>query len=263
MDEHFRTNRALWDGWARMHERSAFYDVDAFRAGALTLQPIELEQLGDVSGKRLLHLQCHLGLDTLSWARLGAQVTGVDFSPRAVSFARSLADELGLKARFVCSNVYDVQTELREPFDIVFASYGVLAWIPDVRRWAEIAASYLNPGGEFHLVEFHPVANTLDDSGSSLAHPYFHSKEPLRYQAQGSYAEPEAEFSHEAYEWTHSVADVLNALISAGLTIRAVREFAWTPYNCFPFLEEREKGRWYVRGEGPLVPLTFSIMAER
>ncbi len=263
MDKYFAVNRALWHGWTAIHEWAAFYNVDAFRAGTLTLKPIELEQVGDVTGKDLLHLQCHFGLDTLSWARLGARVTGVDFSERSIALAQSLAKETGLDAQFLCANVYDTPEDWTGAFDMVFTSYAVLPWLPDLGAWAEVIARCLRPGGSFHLVEFHPLAAMLDDDGRTITHAYFHSREPNRYEVRGSYAEPEAAFMHESYEWTHGLADVIEALIRAGLRVVSFREFPYSPYSCFPFLEEREPGRWYVRNANVDLPLTFAVHAVR
>jgi 2-polyprenyl-3-methyl-5-hydroxy-6-metoxy-1,4-benzoquinol methylase len=149
MNQYTHANRILWNAWTKIHEKSQFYDIQAFKAGGNTLKSIELDELGDVRGSSLLHLQCHFGQDTLSWARLGAQVTGVDLSDEAISLARSLAGELGLKARFVCSDLYELPQVLKEQFDIVFTSYGVLAWLSDLPRWAGIIANFIKPGGYF------------------------------------------------------------------------------------------------------------------
>jgi SAM-dependent methyltransferase len=214
-----------------------------------------------VTGKDLLHLQCHFGLDTLSWARKGARATGVDFSERAIALANSLALESGLDARFVCADVCDLPKSWTKQFDVVFTSYGVLPWLPDLGPWAQTIARCLRPNGSLHLIEFHPFAAMLDDGGRLLAHPYFHSSEPIRYGVRGSYAEPGAPFTHDAYEWAHSLSDVFQALIAAGLAVRSFREFPYSPYNCFHYLEEREPGRWYVRGAQADVPLTFALHA--
>jgi SAM-dependent methyltransferase len=262
LTDYFARNRALWDAWTELHEKSDFYDLDAFRAGELTLREIERQEVGDVSGKTLLHLQCHFGLDSLSWARLGARVTGVDFSDRAIQLARSLAVAEGIDARFLCANIYDLPTLLDETFDLVFSSYGVIPWLPDLKRWAELIARYLRPGGRFHLVEFHPLTGMLDDEGRRLVNPYFHETDPRRYEGQGSYAAPSTT-TRESFEWPHSLGDVIDSLLEAGLTLRSFREFPFSPYGCWPYLEEREPGRWYVRGSGPDLPLTFSICALR
>ncbi|MCZ7544594.1 MAG: class I SAM-dependent methyltransferase [Anaerolineae bacterium] len=163
MDErdYMESNRALWDEWTGIHAKSAFYDLEGFKAGRLSLDRVAREGLGDVTGKRLLHLQCHFGMDTLSWARLGAEVTGVDFSEKAIALARALSAELSIPARFVCANIYDLPAALDGAFDIVFTSGGVLYWLPDLVRWAEIVAHYLRPGGTFFLADSHPLRHGL------------------------------------------------------------------------------------------------------
>ena len=163
MEDFLRTNRELWDAWTGIHRGSAFYGVDAFLSGESSLSGIEREAVGDVSGKRLLHLQCHFGMDSLSWARLGAEVTGVDFSPRAIDAARDLAVQAGLEAEFLCADVTRLPAAWSGRFDIVFTSYGVLPWLPDLVSWAGTIARVLRPGGAFHLVEFHPLTGMLHD----------------------------------------------------------------------------------------------------
>lgn len=263
MNEHIANNRELWDGWTEIHRHSSFYDLSAFRAGASTLQEIERDVVGNVAGQRLLHLQCHFGLDTLSWARLGARVTGVDLSPRAIDLAESLSAELGIDAEFVCADVCDLPPTWNSSFDTVLTTYGVLPWLPDLSAWGETIARVLRPGGSFHIIEFHPVAAMLDDDGKLLMHPYFHDAEPMRYELEGSYADPDASFTHAAFEWAHSMSDIQMALIRAGLEVRSFREYPFSPYGCFPYLEEESPGRWKVRGAEVDVPLVFWIHAVR
>jgi SAM-dependent methyltransferase len=263
MTDYLTTNRDLWDGWTAIHAASAFYDVPAFRSGRLTLHSIERAAVGDVSGSSLLHMQCHFGLDTLSWARLGARVTGVDFSPRAIALAESLARELDMEAEFHCADVCALPATWTGRFDIVFTSYGVLPWLPDLDRWASAIARVLRPGGSFHLIEFHPLTAMLDDDGRTLRHPYFGSSRPGEYQVRGSYADPDAPFSHAAYEWSHGLAEIQMSLINAGLAIREFREYPYSPHGCYPYLEEYEPGRWRVRDAVVELPLTFSLHAQR
>jgi SAM-dependent methyltransferase len=154
MQTYYDTNRQNWNERAAIHARSRFYDLDGFRAGRNALLPIERAEVGDVAGKSLLHLQSHLGDDTLSWARLGARVTGVDFSEEAIATACGLRDELGLDARFLHANIYDLPDLLNEQFDIVFTSYGVLCWLHDIPRWAQVAAGFVKPGGFLYLGSF-------------------------------------------------------------------------------------------------------------
>jgi SAM-dependent methyltransferase len=258
---HTANNRDLWDGWTEIHRCSSFYDLPAFRAGASTLNPIELEAVGDVAGRNLLHLQCHFGLDTLSWARLGAHVTGVDFSSRAIELARSLAVELGIDAEFTCADVCDLPADWNSRFDTVFTSYGVLPWLPDLLPWAQTIARVLRPGGSFHIVEFHPIATMLDDDGRHLRHPYFHSVEPMKAELEGSYADPAAPFTHTSFEWAHSLSEIQMALMEAGLEIQGFHEYPYSPYGCYPYLEERSAGRWMVRDSEIDLPLVFRIHA--
>lgn len=262
-ERHLETNRALWDAWTAIHRSSSFYGLDEFRRGASTLKPIELEVVGDVRGLDLLHLQCHFGLDSLSWARLGARVVGVDFSPRSIELARELAEETGLDAVFHCEDASALPSSWRDRFDVVVSSYGVLPWLPDLRPWASGITHVLRPGGSFHLVEFHPLVGVLDDDGRTLRHPYFHSPRPTEYRVRGSYADRSAPFEHVAYEWAHSLADVHGSLAKAGLTIRALREFPYSPYGCFDYLEETGPGRWTVRGAEVDLPLVFALHATK
>jgi SAM-dependent methyltransferase len=265
MEDYRRVNRAKWDELVELHAASGFYDLDGFRRGRTSLRSLELAEVGDVAGQRLLHLQCHFGLDTLSWARLGAAVTGVDFSPRAIELARSLAQELDIAARFVCVDLYDLPEALDETFDIVYSSYGVLCWLADLPRWAEIVASFLVPGGRFHLVELHPFVATLDDESEELAvrWPYFRRPEPIRYDRQGSYAEPSAVLEHTvSYSWLSPLSDVITSLAEAGLHVSSLREFPHVGEQLLPRLRLGEDGWWRLpEGERDRLPLTYALRA--
>ncbi len=215
MDEYLQANRALWDQWTVEHKPSPFYDLAGFRAGRDRLRSIELSEVGDVTGKTLLHLQCHFGLDTLSWARRGAIVTGVDFSEQSIALARSLSQELKIPSRFYCSDIYRLPDVLDEQFDIVFTSYGVLHWLHDLRRWGEIIAGFLKPGGIFYIVEDHPFFRALragEDRVLKAERPYFFSDTPERLEATGSYATGNQGQDATYYIWNHSISEVLNAL---------------------------------------------------
>lgn len=263
MKDYTETNRDLWNGWTKIHAKSKFYDLDGFRSGKTSLKPTELEELGDVSGKSLLHLQCHFGLDTLSWARRGARVTGVDFSEEAISFARSLSKELDIEAEFICSDIYDLPEVLDRQFDIVFTSYGVLCWLSDLRTWATIIKRYLRPGGTFYIVTFHPYVAVLDDSGEHIENSYFYSTEPMKYECQGSYAGSyeDPDFTHTAYEWVHGLGDIVTALISAGLKLEFLHEFPFSIQRFQPFFEEIAPGRYALKDRPNTIPLMFSIRA--
>ncbi len=266
MSEHLETNRAWWNEKVSLHAESGFYNVKGFKAGKLTLMDLEREELGDVAGKSLLHLQCHFGLDTLSWARLGAQVTGVDFSPEAIALACSLREEVGVEANFVCSDIHELPGLLSGRFDIVFTSYGVLCWLSDLARWAEVIAHYLEPHGTFYIAEIHPFASVFYDRCDAekleVHYPYFHDTEPMRFENQGSYASGGAAGTrHVMYEWAHSLGDVVNALISAGLQIEFLHEFPYACYRMFPFLEPDGGGWWRLNAKHGCIPMTFSLKA--
>ena len=179
MDERLKVNLDAWNQMARIHASSRGYRLAEFKAGQNVLKPIELREIGDVRGKSLLHMQCHFGLDTMSWARMGAKVTGVDFSDEAIKLARSISGELKIPARFVQSNIYDAPDVVHEQFDIVFTSYGALCWLPDITRWAEVAASFVKPGGFFYMAEFHPLTQmSRNDAGATKLEfeiSYFHT----------------------------------------------------------------------------------------
>jgi SAM-dependent methyltransferase len=263
MNEFLETNRSLWDGWTRLHKRSRFYDVDGFKAGKSSLEPLELEEVGDVQGKSLLHLQCHFGMDTLSWARRGARAVGADFSDEAITFARALAAELNIPAEFVCSNVYDLPAALEGRFDIVYTSYGVLSWLPELDPWGEVVAHFLKPGGFFYIAEHHPLVSMLGDDGHTFEYPYFHTPEPIKLHSTGSYAEPNAPgFSHTEYNWSHSLADVVNALLRAGLRLEFLHEFPYWHANAFT-AEEFAPGKTRLGGWQVELPHMFSLRAVR
>jgi SAM-dependent methyltransferase len=263
MDPHLEANRRLWDTWTAVHTRSDFYRVEAFKAGESSLKHIELRELGSVTGRTMLHLQCHFGLDTLSWARLGAQATGIDFSPAAIRVALSLSQQLGLSAAFQCAEVSESPSVLRGSFDIIFTSYGVLCWLPDLNRWADLIARYLNPGGIFYLVEFHPLLSMFDDAGRDLRYSYFADPQPLAFDGTQSYAggEPHEPITH--YEWNHSLGEVITALAAAGLRIEFVHEFPYSVYGCYPFLVKISPEKFVMKDHPEGMPLLFSIRAKR
>lgn len=187
----------------------------------------EVEEVGDVAAKRLLHLQCHFGLDTLSWARRGAQATGADFSVESVAVARQLADELRVDAHFVCSDIYELPDNLDGRFDIVFTSYGVLVWLPDLTRWAETIAHFLDEGGVFYLVEEHRLGGTLVEEDGKLvaAEPYF-DVGPIECPGDGTYADLTGTLeTGPSYQWQHSLSDVIHALAGAGLRSSSCTSF--------------------------------------
>ena len=220
--------------------------------------------MGDVTGKSLLHLQCHFGMDTLSWARRGARVTGVDFSPQGIAAARRLATETAIDARFVLSDVFALPTMLDETFDIVFTSAGVLCWLDDLPAWGRVVARMLAPEGVFYLREFHPFAMVFADTDGGelrLHYPYAGDGTPLAFSNTGSYAVGDCSDPIASYEWPYSLSQVLNALLEAGLALDFLHEFCHCGYPMHPCLVEDSPGHW-VHPTHPLsLPLQFSLMA--
>lgn len=264
MDEYIAGNRALWDAWTEHHKDAPSYRRREFLAGENRLKSIEIEALGDVSGKSLLHLQCHFGLDTLSWARLGATVTGADFSEKAISLARRTAEEAGIPATFVCANLYDLPEALTGAFDIVFTSYGVLTWLPDLTGWGKVIAHFLKPGGTFTIVEFHPffMVHDLDDPALPRKYPYFAQDGPIVEETVGSYAGP-SDVRGKEYSWCHTLSDVVNALLGAGLRLEYLREFPNSPVGWPDHLVQGPDGLYRLADDDGRIPLLFSIRATK
>lgn len=266
--EYMDTNRAHWDEVTPVHVDSVFYDVEDFRRIPDRLKPVELAEVGDVRGKTLLHMQCHFGIDTLSWARQGATVTGLDFSDPAIEQARALSSELKIPARFIVTNVYDAPSVLDERFDVVFTSYGVLCWLPDIKRWAQVAANFVKPGGFFYIAEFHPISMVFDAAPDvddlRVKYPYFPSEEPLRFDDAGDYTDRSVKVrSSTVYEFLHPIGNVVSALIDAGLRIDFLHEFPFSTYQFLPFTEPRNDGKVYLTKHDGSVPLLYSIKATK
>jgi SAM-dependent methyltransferase len=275
MREELELNRRHWDEATQIHQRGNVYGVEDFKAGACRLHRVEVEEVGDVRGKRLLHLQCHFGIDTLSWARRGAVVTGIDFSPDAIAAARQLAADCNLSGEFICTDLYSLPDVLRafHEFDIVYTSYGVINWLPDLRPWGALIARYLKPGGFFYIVEGHPTARMfpLDEDMPQAQSfrpffPYFHDPKGIRWPPGVDYADTSAMHSIGLHEWQHSLSDILGALISAGLVIEQLHEF---PYCAWPIVAGCQivepfssSHGYYARTEPPTdLPLMFSLRA--
>jgi len=259
----FEHNRESWNELTTLHAESSFYDVEAFKNGKTSLNHIEIEELGDIKGKKLLHLQCHFGMDTLSLARQGAEVVGVDMSDTSIQKARELSEELDIPAKFVRSNVYDIEHVLDETFDIVYVSYGAINWLDDLDKWAKIISRYLKPNGTFYMVEFHPVRNMLNEQ-SEIFYSYFKSK-PYETVVEKSYTE-KSEIGNKNLkhiEWHHSLSEVINSLIASGLRLEFFNEFPYQVYNCFPNLIENEKGKWVSEKYGDKIPHMYSVKATK
>jgi SAM-dependent methyltransferase len=260
-------NRANWDDRAGIHLESAFYDVEGWLRDQPGPRPREIDALGDVAGLRLLHLQCHFGLDTLAFARAGAEVTGLDFSPVAVGNARRLAERAGLAARatFVCADVYDAVEALGgDAFDIVYVSLGALCWLPSVDRWAAVVGALLAPGGRLYLHDVHPLAWSLSDDELTFAHTYFEEREPFVDDSDQTYTDATRPLAHRrSYEWNHSLGETVTALVAHGLRITQLTEHDWTVWQRWPWLVQTGPHQWSVPPAIPRLPLTFTLSADR
>jgi len=234
--------------------------VEGFKNGKTSLNKLELDELGNVNGKSLLHLQCHFGLDTLSWARAGAIVTGIDLSDEAIKTAQQLSKEANIPAEFICCNVYDVPQHITQTFDIVFTSYGVIGWLPDLSGWARIIAQSLKPGAVFYMIEFHPVVWMMDENFQHIKYHY-HNEEVIIDEQSGTYTDRNAPIKYKEYSWNHSLSEVLNALISNGLTIEHFNEFNFSCYNCFNNMIQGDDGYWRIKGIEHKIPMMYSVRA--
>jgi SAM-dependent methyltransferase len=266
-DTYLSANRKRWDQLTREHKDAEFYDLEGFKAGKDRLRSIELEELGDVRGKTLLHLQCHFGMDTMAWARRGALVTGVDFSPESIQLADSLSTELDIPANFICSDIYKLPEVINETFDIVFTSYGVLHGLPDIAGWGQVVGRFVKPGGIFYIVEDHPMFRTFRPKPGNTfqaERSYFHSDTPQRIEVKGSYATGGTGTAGESYVWDFSMSDVINALIIAGLQIEYLHEFPFAARAKFPHMLQGEDGWWRLPpGQHGIIPFLFSLQARK
>jgi len=267
-----RANRANWDERVGVHLGPGGYDLSDLRAGHGRLNTIEEAELPPLRGKRVLHLQCHFGADTLTLAQRGAKVVGLDFSIRAIEAARNLANELGLTGRaiFVHADVYDGVEAIPPPhgFDLVFVTWGAICWLPDIPRWAQIVAAMLRPGGSLYLADGHPAAYVFDDDNRSpdgmpgLFAPYF-SRQPVIHTDPGNYVDPDARLVNATiYNWIHPLSQVVTSLIAAGMTLDWVHDHDAVPWRMFRILVKGSDGlyRW---PDKPWLPLAFSLSATR
>ncbi len=258
-EEYFEINKALWNEKTQIHADSNFYGMDAFKSGQTTLKSIEIDLLGDISNKTLLHLQCHFGQDTLSLARMGAKATGLDISDEAVNLARDLNNELGLDAEFVCCDLYSAKEHINKQFDIVFSSYGTIGWLPDINRWAEIVNHFLKPGGKFVFVELHPFIWMHDDSFKKIAYSYF-NQDPIIEVNPGTYAQQDADIEMTEIGWNHGLAEVISALLKQGLRLNHFEEFNYSPHNCFKDMAEIKPGQFVIKHFEDKAPMTYSVV---
>lgn len=260
--DYLRINKALWDARLPSHLQSDFYQLAAWEKGKSSLTEIELPLLGDLREKRLLHLQCHFGQDTLSLARMGALATGLDFSEAAINQAKLLAAALNLSADFICGNVYDSRKLYEGEADLIFSSYGVIGWLPELETWATNIADCLKPGGKFVFVEFHPFIWAFNNSFTKIEYSYFNAG-PIIETEEGTYADKNAAIAQKSVGWNHALGAVFGALRKAGLSITHFDEYDFSPFPIFEKNARISDERWAIEGFEAKVPLVYSLVAEK
>lgn len=256
--DYLKINKASWNRKTDTHMESDFYDVEGFLNGKTSLKNIESDLLGDLKGKSILHLQCHFGLDTLSLARMGADVTGVDLSNKAIQRARELAQKTNLDATFINCDLYDLPNHLSDKFDIVYTTYGTIGWLPDLNKWGAVVSRFLKPEGRLIFVEFHPVVWMFDDEFSRIAYRYFNSG-PIVESETGTYANRDADINLEYVMWNHGLGEVITSLVRNGIEVTSLKEYDYSPYDCFKSTIEDEPGKYRIKHLGNKLPMVYSL----
>lgn len=259
-ENYIALNRASWNKKTETHLKSEFYGLESFLKGKSSLHTIELNLLDDVRGKSILHLQCHFGQDSISLSRLGAKVTGVDLSDKAIENARQIAVQAHADTAFICCDIYDLPNHLHKQFDLVFTSYGTIGWLPDLNKWAAVISRFLKPGGQFVFVEFHPVVWMFDDNFKKIEYRYFNSG-PIVETKSGTYADRTAELTVSDVSWNHSISEVINSLLKNDLEIKHFEEFDYSPYNCFYNTVEAAPQQYRITHLGDKIPMVYSLTA--
>ncbi len=275
LDKYGTANRANWSERVAGHWEPDAYDAPGFIADPARVSGVvqfDHQYLGDVTGKTLLHLQCHFGMDTLSWARLGAEVTGIDFSLEAVTAAQRMSRESGTPGRFVVSELYETPSTLAgERFDVVYTGVGALNWLPDISAWGEVVAGMLKPGGAFYMREGHPVLWSLrfpiedpHDESLVVEYPYFEVEEPLAFDFEESYLGSAKVANARTYEWNHGIGEIMTALLDQGLEIDLFEEHRFLEWKGLHHMVEGDDGRWRLpERQAELVPLMYSLRARK
>ena len=260
MEDYYKTNKEAWNTRTKIHLHSSFYDLNKFKREVKSVPDLDLSLLGDVRGKSILHLQCHFGLDTLSLSKMGANIVGVDFSEEAIQTAKSLNEELGLNAQFCCCNIYDVPTMLKwQKFDIIYTSYGVVNWLPDLIQWGQVISQMLKDGGKFVIVEFHPILWMFNEEFSQVRYAYSR-KEPYIVE-ESTYTDSENDNREKTVTWNHGLAVVLNGLLCNGLQIKSFGEYDYSPFNLFGNMTVEKNGTFKIAGKNGEIPMLFSVIA--
>lgn len=258
--DYLSINKESWNKRTEVHYDSEFYDNENFKQKGNSLNEIELKYLKGIKGKKVLHLQCHFGQDSISLSKLGAEVTAVDLSDIAIDKAQQLANEMGVDTKFICCDVYSLPEVLNEQFDVVFSSYGTVGWLPDSNKWASVISHFLKPGGKFVFAEFHPVVWMFDDSVEKVTYRYFNS-EPIIEVEEGTYTDKNANIKETCVTWNHSLSEIFNGLKNNGIHLEEFNEYDYSPYNCFQNLEEFEKGKFRFKQHKNRLPMVYALVA--
>jgi SAM-dependent methyltransferase len=271
MDNYLDVNRAGWDSRAPAHAASPDYMMDRFAADPAFISDVvrfDLPRLGDVTGMRGVHLQCHIGTDTVSLARLGARMTGLDLSPASLAEARAFAERVGADVDFVEADVYSAPDVLPAgAFDLVFTGIGALCWLPDIRRWAGVVAHLLAPGGRLFLREGHPLLWALGElSGDDippLGYSYFEQPEPLVFTDSGTYVTTDVELGQwTSHEWNHGLGEIISALLDAGMQLTSLTEHDSVPWDALPGLMVKDDaGEYRLRQRPERLPASYTLTA--
>ncbi len=263
MEKYFKTNQENWDKRVAYHLESSLYNMDQFRKTKNSLTQIELDGLAEeVKGKSLLHLQCHFGQDTMSWTNLGANATGIDFSQKAIDAAKEISTELGLATQFITCNVYDAAEYINAPFDIVYTSFGATCWLPDLDQWAAVIDRCLKPGGVFYIAEFHPTLYLLNFDSLKMEYPYFNVG-ALEEDIEGTYADRNAPIKSKEYFWCHSIEETMMPFINRNYELIHFKEYPYSPFSCFPNMEQKSENEYFMKGLEHIVPCAFSLKMKK
>lgn len=252
-------NRISWNQRTKLHINSDFYDVERFKKGKDSLNDIELQLLGNIDKQKILHLQCHFGMDTLSLERHGAFATGVDFSEDAISYANTLKKQMGLSSEFICSDIYDLDLTETHKFDMVFCSYGICGWLPDLNKWGKIISKHLQKGSTFTIVDFHPAVWMFDDDFKNIGYSYFNEKPYIEIES-GSYASRNEKEEITSVWWNHSLSEIMKGLLDNDLDLIAFNEYDYSPYNCFRHTIEVSARKFRIKHLDSKIPMVYSMV---
>jgi len=256
MNKMTQANKQGWDGLAETHYRN--YHIDRLISGKPLLNELITKEVGDVRGKSLVHLLCHIGTDTLSWALLGAQVTGIDISSESLKYAKKLSQQMGIKADFIESDILDIQEKVHTKYDIAFSSTGVLCWVPDIRQYAQAVRHLLNDNGFFYILDGHPFRSVfIDETGETsidmIQGNYFRNDE-WQFDNLGDYTDPDLKIPIKSYEWNWTMGEIITAFCEVGMRIVFLHEFPQYFYSGYtPYDIQIDKIELY--------PCTFSLKA--